>query len=157
MSYAVIRSLLQEKLQTAVSSAKVHERWRFTLEPTVTADFKDKFSDGQRLNTFIITQDGFSDGQAFEDDRILRRHNILIMAYRSFKDSEQSESENEFNEVLHNIAMEFTLGDRTLSENALCHSLPEFSGIDIDDKFGARRISVHVCKIRIFVDEVINI
>lgn len=156
MAYDTIRELIAEKLQSASAAMKVHEHYRFTLEPYASEEFQEMFMNNNDIICAIINRNSFQDFQGNEDNRLMRRHDILVTIYRSFQDTDATKSEDEFNDLLEDISTTFT-SDRTLNDNVLAVSLPDFTAVDDIGNLGNRKIPLHRCIMRLMVDEVIEL
>lgn len=154
MAYDVIRGLLADRIRNANGEIKVHEHYRFTLEPPPTDEFQEIFMANDDILAAVINRVSFNDFQGNEDDRILRRHSIVVTFYRSFQDSEALSSEDSFNELLSSVAEEL-LSDRTLSGNVLCVAFPEFTDVEDLGNLGNRKDPIHRCFMKIMIDEVV--
>lgn len=156
MAYDDIREALADKISEASAQIKVYSHFKFTLEPFASQEFQDLFVTNDKIIMAHINRNNFQDFQANEDNRVLRRHEIYITVYYSFQDTAGNTSEDAFNELLTEICEVFN-SNRDLDNSVLCVSLPELTNVDDIGNLGNRKIPLHRCIMKLYVDEVLNV
>lgn len=153
--YLDIIDAFKSRFSTIVELGTVHAFLRWTIQPNSSepfgAMFKDQFG---RVNTLIMTRTKYEDAQAFEDNKVLRRHTMDFYLYLSHLDDGTTTSELDYQNLIEIIETDLRTGDRTLGGKCLTYSLPDVNKIG-HGSFGNRKDSYHTCTFKIEVDEVL--